>query len=111
MKKTQTNPNSLANLKPCKPGEARNPWGLHGKDGTKGFSLKENYRMWLSKLNEKDRAEIWKGLYLKAIKGDINAIKLLVSLNDENPDFTDKDATTDGSNITIVLPNKKNNEE
>lgn len=102
------NPNSLANLRPNKKGECRNPWGRSGKDGNGGFSLKTNYQTWLSHLSDRERDEIWKGLYAKAIAGDPSAIKLLVSLNNENPDFEPDTNKADGTNITIVMPNKNN---
>jgi len=95
------------NLKPAKPGDVRNPWGRAGKNGMGGLSLKTNFRNWLNRIPEAQRQAIWDGLYRKACSGDAAAIKLMVSLNDECPDFQ-PDTTTDTSNqVTIVMPPKE----
>lgn len=67
----------------AKPGNNLNPWGRTGKDGTKGFSLKSSYKRWLKTLPPEEQNKVWSGLFLKAKRGDIAAIKLFIELNDE----------------------------
>ena len=67
----------------AKPGNSLNPWGRTGKDGTKGFSLKSSYKRWLKTLSPEEQNKMWNGLFLKAKRGDISAIKLFIELNDE----------------------------
>lgn len=74
---------SIANLKPIKPGEVRNPWGRSGKDGNQGFSLKYTFKRFLQDLTPDKIELIWKALYAKSLEGDTKSIELMVKLNDE----------------------------
>ena len=98
---------NLATLKPCQKGEVRNPYGRKGKSGKGGLMLKTEYQAWLASLSEDQRKLVWNALYAKACNGDIQAIKLLVSMNNENPDYIPEETADTAPTVTIVMPTKE----
>lgn len=96
-----------ASLKPCTKGEVRNPYGRKGKSGTGGLCLKKEYANWMASLSEDQRKLVWNALYIKACNGDIQAIKLLVSMHNENPDYMPEETADAAPTVTIVMPTKE----
>lgn len=104
------------NLIPAKKGEVRNPYGLKGKDGTKGRHLStiireigENIDWSKTTLKNKEQMKelygnnAWKAIIYvavtKAVAGDPQAMKWLA----ENGFGKNIDITTNGKDIPIAL--------
>lgn len=104
-RKHTQNQKSLDNLVPLKKGQVLNPWGRKGKSGTGGVSLKNSYQKFLNMLSPEHRQAIWDGLYRRACSGDATAIKLMVTLNGECPEFN-QSTDSQAPQLTIVMPPK-----
>lgn len=102
-----SNPVSKANLIPAKPGDIKNPNGRKGKDGTKGLSLKNEFKQYINRISADERDAVWTGLYTKAMMGDVAAIKLWVELNGERVVDDIATETDTGIRVNITLPAKK----
>lgn len=104
------------NLIPAKKGEVRNPYGLKGKDGTKGRHLStiireigENIDWSKTTLKNKDQMKElygnngWKAIVYvamtKAMAGDPQAMKWLA----ENGFGKHVDITSDGEKLNVAL--------
>lgn len=83
MAKKGVNPKSIANLKPNLDGANLNPAGRKGKDGTKGFSLKNALKKQLNELSDFQKDKFFLNLLVKAIEGDEKSIRLILEMNDE----------------------------
>ena len=94
------------NLKPIAKGEVRNPYGRKGKSGLGGVSLKTSFKAYIASLDKYAQNDVWEGLYRRCCSGDPAAIKLLVSLNDECPDYIPEVQGEQAPHITIVMPPK-----
>ena len=94
----------LANLKPVRKGEIRNPNGRRGKDGLGGFSLKEHLKRMLAKMGPDERDAFISGLLIKAAGGDVAAFKLVMEMNGEGDGITQEDG---GLRINVTLPPKE----
>jgi hypothetical protein len=103
---------SLANLKPIKPGEVRNPTGRSGWDGEGGFSLKTSFKNYMKNAPPGAIEGIWAGLIMQAHQGNTNAVKMLVELIGEQVNDNVSQIAIETLNA-IILPNKviKDNEE
>lgn len=86
-----------------KPGEVKNPYGRKGKDGQGGVSLKHEFKAFLNRLSVDERDAVWNGLYMKAMTGDVPALKMLVELNGEVVNEQQIEATS-GAQIVINIP-------
>ena len=104
--KKNVQPASLANLKLYQKGGVANPYGRGGKDGTKGLSLKTNLKNRLAKLSDAERESFFDGLLAKGAEGDVNAIKLMLMMNDEPLEQIKVEADT-GVRISIQMPAKE----
>lgn len=85
-------------------GQSGNPKGRCGKSGVYALSLKDRYRAFLERLSPKELDAIWAGLLAKACEGDVNATKLLLSLNGERAEDAAGPTAVAGAVITISVP-------
>ena len=85
-------------------GQSGNPKGRCGKSGVYAPSLKDRYKAFLERLDPRELDKIWTGLLAKASEGDVNATKLLLSLNGERAEESAPPAGIAGATIVISVP-------
>lgn len=91
--------NSLANLRPAKKGDVRNPWGSKGKNGD-ALTLKRSYREYMNALSDADKMGVWHGLLEEGKKGNVAAIKMMIELGGEQVN----DRLTEMAEIAANMP-------
>lgn len=85
-------------------GQSGNPKGRCGKSGVYAPSLKDRYKAFLERLPPSELDKIWAGLLAKASEGDVNATKLLLSLNGERVEDAPPPGGMAGATIVISVP-------
>ncbi len=85
MKKRIMNPNSLANLRPAKPGEIRNPKGAPRKADCLLACIKEELAKSSLSTGQTNEQLIAVMLVTQATKGNLKAVELLMSYTVSKP--------------------------
>jgi hypothetical protein len=104
----ETKAKAIANLKPAKKGEVRNPHGRWGKAGIEGSFKGMLHKILFDKgIDGNTRAEmIMEVLIGKAMEGDTKAIDMIMDRVEGKVKETVKVESEDGL-ACMILPNKK----